>query len=395
VITGSGFLKAESDGNQMKCSSFKVLAVALFVCAFAAYTFAGDGSACDKNFSSDVLPTPQQVGDVTEHFDGQHLVTLGPFGRCTYSGPIGVPCNVNTQTAANDFVAESGHLNGVGKVHSPAGNYTLGSASGISPQSAATNMIEGVVSCIGNCPTETVTGGPPWTISPGPWLYSKQGTWTNNCPYAKVGKINNCSRIGGHVIQPPLKCENGDNCQCNQGSPILIDTRGTGYQLGPLTDCVNFDLGDGTVRCYSWPVAGSGNGWLALDRNHNGKIDNGLELFGNYTDQQDSKMANGFIALEEFDKPENGGNLDNQIDQNDAIYPQLLVWIDENHDGISQPNELHKLSDLGIRSISTIAEHDDKVDQYGNDFRYTAPILLQNSPAVTLRAYDIFLTPKK
>jgi len=52
-----------------------------------------------------------------------------------------------------------------------------------------------------------------------------------------------------------------------------------------------------------------------------------------------------------YDKPENGGNNDGFIDPHGAIYSKLSIWIDANHDGISQPNELHSLSELGIGRI--------------------------------------------
>ena len=129
--------------------------------------------------------------------------------------------------------------------------------------------------------------------------------------------------------------------------PLIIDLGRKGIELTSLDDGVHFDLDkNGFAEKTAW--IGSEDGFLALDRNANGKIDNGGELFGDQVTLKDgSTSSEGFEALAELD--ENG---DDVIDKNDSEFANLRVWIDANHNGVSETDELKTLEELGITSIS-------------------------------------------
>jgi hypothetical protein len=142
-----------------------------------------------------------------------------------------------------------------------------------------------------------------------------------------------------------------------EGSPLVLDLGGDGIEPTSSAAGARFDLlGVGAIQT-SW-VKGD-DALLALDRDGNGRIESGLELFGEATP---GGHADGFAALGSLDS-----NGDGVIDARDARFGELRLWNDRNGDGISQPAELvplgRKVRSLGLGRVVNPAA----VDRFGND----------------------------
>lgn len=172
-------------------------------------------------------------------------------------------------------------------------------------------------------------------------------------------------------------------------SPIVINFESGGYRLTGADSPVTFDIAaTGQPVRIGWTAAGADEAFLALDRNHNGKIDSGAELFGSATPLSDgTRASNGFVALAEFDD-----NHDRVIDEKDAIWSQLLLWRDLNHDGVSEPNEITPVAGSGLTAISLDYHWTGRRDISVNLFRYESQVTIQaaaNQPTPR-SVYDIF-----
>lgn len=191
--------------------------------------------------------------------------------------------------------------------------------------------------------------------------------------------IANCEFGGGYW--------NTDTCSCDAYTPLIIDVNGDGYRLTDAAGGVLFDIdGDSATERLSWTARWSDDALLALDRDNNGRIDSGKELFGNFTKQPASDNANGFIALAQYD--DNG---DGVIDSNDAVFASLRLWQDANHNGVSEPSELHSLQALDVVRLHLDYKESKRVDEQGNRFRYRAKVDDARGAKVGRWAWDVFL----
>ena len=143
--------------------------------------------------------------------------------------------------------------------------------------------------------------------------------------------------------------------------PLILDLDGNGVETLSMASGVHFDHdGNGFAQLSGW--VHPNDGLLVLDRNGNGQIDNGSELFGNYTPLNNGTLAlNGFDALAELD-----ANGDGIIDANDVEFANLRVWRDLNSNGILDDGELFTLSELGIASLNLGYTTENITDGQGN-----------------------------
>jgi hypothetical protein len=175
----------------------------------------------------------------------------------------------------------------------------------------------------------------------------------------------------------------GDPNGCAE--PLLIKLDDGPWKLAGLDDPVAFDINaTGHTRLIGWTARDDvKTAFLALDRNGNGMIDDGSELFGNATPLPSGAHArNGFNALAQYDV-----NRDGFIDHEDPIWDSLLLWADVNHDGVSDRWELTRLSASAITSIELRSHWSGRHDPNGNAFAFQGQMHMGHQ---TRTIYDVF-----
>lgn len=194
---------------------------------------------------------------------------------------------------------------------------------------------------------------------------------------------------GNHVCTSPRPPSDPPTCipgstAADCSTPIVLSLHG-GYHMTSAADGVLFDIdADGNAEQIAWTEPRSQVGFLALDRNGNGTIDSGAELFGNSTTLASGARAlNGFEALDDLDS-----NRDGRIDASDPSWQSLLLWLDANHDGTSTTAEMIPIPTSDVSAISTDYQRSGKKDRFGNEFPYKGEFRLSDA---WRPCYDVYL----
>lgn len=206
-----------------------------------------------------------------------------------------------------------------------------------------------------------------------PDISTADGGWgSTQCTPPQGGS---CTTNGTYGYDPADTVGSGGCCE-EQCSPIVLNLQ-RGFSLSGPTPPVQFDIdADGDLDSISWTRLAPDEAFLVLDRDGDGVITSGAELFGVATEQPPSDDPNGFNALAVYDGLDFGGNEDGLISAGDAVFEDLRLWLDENRNGYSEPTELHTLPSEGIQAIVLDYVWSRHRDQYGNELRWASRALL-------------------
>ncbi|KJZ37687.1 calcium-binding protein, partial [Pseudomonas fluorescens] len=154
---------------------------------------------------------------------------------------------------------------------------------------------------------------------------------------------------------------NAYNVAMHMASPLVLDLDGDGVETLSSTNGIHFDHdGNGFAETTGW--VGKDDGLLVWDRNGNGQIDDGSELFGSYSKLTSGQnAANGFVALADLDS-----NHDGKVDSTDVDFGKLRVWKDGDSDAEVDSGELLSLGEVNVDSLSVSYVGQDKMDAQGN-----------------------------
>jgi hypothetical protein len=321
------------------------------------------GERCDEFLQGDVFAPRKQLGRAG-HFKGEHWAQ--PLFEHECSCDVG--CVSRCSAMASPLACDDRGLLSDGLCHKMThgfddSSYTV--YSGVSRgASCSTGFGCAAKSCIGGCFCAGTTVNVKALEGSASVSFGSGALWTGKFTHGV-----DCSRCQS-IQNPPPPRPPGDP------TPMVIDLDRGGFQMTSAAGGVDFDIDDdGEVERVSWTDRRSGDAFLARDRNSNGVIDDGGELFGNVSPQPDSERRNGFHALAMFDEEEAGGNADGVISGEDAASVLLLLWTDSNHDGVSQRDEIVSFLEH-LREIDLTYVESQRADRHGNLFRLKSMVRL-------------------
>jgi hypothetical protein len=234
-----------------------------------------------------------------------------------------------------------------------------------------------------------------------PYIYTAV-TFTNmRCNFVEPGsRVGSCSQwmvdcscgVAAKCKRPPWAPTPPLTVYPNDDmTPIVINLGNGGFRFTSADAGVHFDLNaDGRPDRTAWTEGESENAFLALDRNGDGRVNDGSELFGNSTEQEPSSSPNGYKALAHFDTATGGGNGDGIVSALDSVWARLWIWRDENHNGVSEHEELSSPTTAGIASIDLSYVDASRRDRHGNLLRYSSKVQL--SSGAPKHAVDVFFS---
>lgn len=182
----------------------------------------------------------------------------------------------------------------------------------------------------------------------------------------------------------------GESCiiKMSQVSPVVFDLKDVGTFQGvePGESDIKFDLnGDGVKQNTGWIKTAMA--FLAMDRNGDGKINSGRELFGEHTNGK--RFENGYLALSSLDS-----NDDGIIDSSDADFSKLVLWRDLNMNAVTDEGELTSLDAASITKVSLSYKKSSLSGVRfpgGNDVRYESRFFGPKECGVEgCKTYDVF-----
>ncbi|MDP3514758.1 MAG: calcium-binding protein, partial [Sulfuritalea sp.] len=204
--------------------------------------------------------------------------------------------------------------------------------------------------------------------------------WMGMNPDSYAGKVLISPAVAttfeaSRVVQPPIL----------RSDPLILDLDADGLETIGVntTNPILFDHnGDGIQTATGWVKPD--DAFLVFDRNGNGGIDDGTELFGDSTDlYSGGKAADGFAALAQEDS-----NLDGKVDSLDANWSSLRLWRDLDQDGISQAEELFTLEETGIAALNVAKTENAVVLANGNQIADLGGFVRSDGSGGTLGAAE-------